>query len=130
MGNWDNRRKEWRRRQLAQATRQHDFRPSWAIIHEAIQRHDERLRLFGYVLLQSGERIGIDEALRRLRLSDRPGGISKEQIREWHPPEVYHDVLDSIGEIDCTGTYRALRLFPGVVLVDPKRRHVDPMLMV
>lgn len=130
MGNWDKRRKDWRRRQLAQATRQHDFRPSWVIIHEAIRKRDERLRLFGYVLLESGERISMDEALTRLRLGDRPGGIDKQQILEWHAPEVYHDVLDSIGEIDCTGTYPALHLFAGVVLVDPKRRHIDPMLRI
>ena len=130
MGNWDRKRKNWRRRVLTEATRQHDFRPSWAILHEAIRKRDERLRLFGYVLLGSGERISIDEAVTRLRLGDCPGGIDKQQILEWHAPEVYHDVLDSIGEIDCTGTYPALHLFSGVVLVDPKRHHVDPMLTV
>jgi hypothetical protein len=98
------------------------------------ERRQERLRLFGYVLLKNGEVLSIDDATARLcdgmRAEENPNivdGISKDDILEWHQPETYHDVLDSIGEIDVPkdAYYPALGLFPGVVLIDPKIKHRD-----
>jgi hypothetical protein len=99
------------------------------------ERREQRLRLFGYVLLRSGEVLSIDDALARLRdglrAKENPnitGGIGKDDILDWHQPESYRDVLDSVGEIDAVQHYSALGIFPGVVLIDPKLRHRDPAL--
>lgn len=100
------------------------------------ERREERLRLFGYVKLRNGETISIDEATHRLALatsespSKRAEGITKEQIADWHVPESFRDVLDSLGEIDVPrgGSYPALGLGEGTVLIDPKIRHTDPAL--
>ena len=99
------------------------------------ERRQQRLRLFGYVLLKNGEVLSIDDALTRLHDGLGPkenpsitGGIGKDDILDWHAPETYRDVLDSIGEIDALQHYPALGVFPGVVLLDPKLRHRDPAL--
>jgi hypothetical protein len=103
------------------------------------QRREERLRLFGYVLLKNGEILSIDDAMARLRdglrAEENPNivdGISKDDIAEWHSPESYRDVIDSLGEIDVPRgvTYPALGLGEGTVLLDPKLRdmHRDPAL--
>ena len=101
------------------------------------ERREERLRLFGYVLLKNGEVLSIDDSIARLRDGLRAqedpnitGGIGKDDVLEWHQPESYRDVIDSLGEIDVPKDmyYPALDLFPGVVLVDPKIRHRDPAL--
>ena len=143
MNNWERKRKQWRRRKLDDATRRQDFRPSWVIIQEAHQRQEERRQLFGYVLLKNGEYLTIAEAHRRL--ADGHEGhlkrermsfgapITKDDIAEggWHDPQVYHDVIDSIGEIDVPegAEYPALHLSGGVVLSDPKIQHRDHLLV-
>lgn len=97
-------------------------------------RRQEQLRLWGYIRLRTGEILTIDETLRRLRdaLSPNPNrrryGIEKKDIAEWHQPETFHDVLNSLGEIDALQEYPALGIEPGTVLVDPKIRHRDPAL--
>jgi hypothetical protein len=99
------------------------------------ERRQERLRLFGYVLLTNGEVLSIDDAVARLRdglrAEENPntvGGITSSDIDTWHQPESVRDVIDSIGEVDAVAHYPALGIFPGVVLVDPKLRHRDPAL--
>lgn len=99
------------------------------------ERREQRLRLFGYVLLKNGEVLSIDDAIARLRdglrAEENPnitGGIGKDDILDWHAPESYRDVLESVGEIDALQHYPALGVFPGVVLIDPKLRHRDPAL--
>jgi hypothetical protein len=101
------------------------------------ERREERLRLFGYVLLKNGEVLSIDDALARLRDGARAkenpnitGGIRKDDILDWHAPESFRDVIDSKGEIDVPGgvSYPALGLGEGTVLIDPKLKHRDPAL--
>jgi hypothetical protein len=99
------------------------------------ERREERLRLFGYVLLRNGEVLSIDDAIARLRdglrAEENPnivGGISKDDVLKWHVPESCRDVLDSLGEIDAVSHYPALHVFPGIVLVDPKVHHRDPIV--
>lgn len=99
------------------------------------ERREQRLRLFGYVLLKNGEVLSIDDALTRLRdglrAKENPNitrGISKDDILEWHAPETYRDVLISIGEVDALQHYPALRVSKGDVLVDPKLRYRHPAL--
>jgi hypothetical protein len=107
------------------------------------ERRQERLRLFGYVILATGQAITLDEALGRVRLSltgkDENGqelsdteraerGLTPKQILEWHQPEIYHDVVESKGEVDAVTDFPALGIFPGVVLWDTKLRHRDPAL--
>jgi hypothetical protein len=99
------------------------------------ERHEQRLRLFGYVLLTNGEVLSIDDAIARLRdgmrAEENPnitGGIDKDDILEWHQPESYRDVLDSLGEIDAVEEYPALQVSKGDVLVDPKLRYRHPAL--
>jgi hypothetical protein len=55
-------------------------------------------------------------------------GISKNDILEWSVPESFRDVVNSVGEVDAVAEYPALGITPGVVLVDAKRRHLDPAL--
>jgi hypothetical protein len=126
----------WRRRALNEATRHQDFRPAWAIIHEAGQRRDERLRLFGYVKWCTGETISLGEAQGRIRetLKEYPNKTPREIITEfvleWHNPEAEQDVLESVGEVDCKkDTYPALGLSSGDVLSDPKLRYRHPFLV-
>ena len=99
------------------------------------ERREERLRLFGYVLLKNREVLSIDDAIARLRdglrAEENPntvGGISRDDILQWHIPETYRDVIDSLGEIDATQHYPSLGVFPGIVLVDPKVHHRDPIV--
>jgi len=101
------------------------------------ERRQERLRLWGYVLLKNGEVLSIDDAVTRLRDGIRSkenpnitGGIEKDEILEWHQPESVRDVLDSKGEIDVAKGvyYPALGLGEGTVLIDPKIRHRDRAL--
>jgi hypothetical protein len=100
-------------------------------------QREERLHLFGYVLLKNGAVLSIDDAIARLRHGLRAerdpnivGGIGKDDILEWHQPESFRDVLDSLGEIDVPRgvSYPALGLGEGTVLIDPKIRHKDPAL--
>jgi len=102
-------------------------------------RREERLRLFGHVKLVNGEILSIQEAMRRLhagakaRDDKKPDpnirdGISKNDILEWSVPESFRDVVNSVGEVDAVAEYPALGITPGVVLVDAKRRHLDPAL--
>jgi hypothetical protein len=95
------------------------------------ERRQERMRLFGFVRLKTGDIISLDEATKRLNLSlkgDVIEGLGKDQIVEWHQPEAITDVTNSIGEVDATAYYPALDIFPGVVLRDPKIGHKDPAL--
>jgi hypothetical protein len=101
------------------------------------QRRQERLRLFGYVILRNGEVISPEEGLSRLRDGIRakerdekpkPNAILHDDILEWHEAEVYRDELVSKGEVDAISYFPALDIWPGVVLVDPKIRHRDPAL--
>ena len=141
VNNWEQKRKRWRRRELDDATRRQDFRPAWVIIEEAKRREVERRRLFGYVLLKSGEYLTITEAHRRL--ADGHEGhpkrerltfgapITKDDVREWVDPKSERDVTDSIGEVDVPlgASYPALHLSGGEVLSDPKTRpaYHDPL---
>jgi hypothetical protein len=69
-------------------------------------KREERLRLFGYVKLVTGEVISVDEALHRLRLgaSEDPnkyGGITSGDVVAWHQPECVHSFQDSV--VSCSG---------------------------
>jgi hypothetical protein len=101
------------------------------------QRRMERLRLFGYVILRSGEVTSPEDALSRLRdgirakeRKEKPpaNAISQEDILQWHDAEVYRDCVQSIGEVDAVSEFPALDITAGVVLIDPKLRHRDPAL--
>jgi hypothetical protein len=93
-------------------------------------RRQERLRLFGYVKLKSGEVISIDEASTRLKASitqnptKRILPILPEDVLEWHQPETFRDCINSVGEVDVPKEheYPALGLSEGDVLRDPKTR--------
>ena len=135
MGKWDQKRKAWRRRTLNEATRQDDFRPAWVIIHEASQRRDERMRLFGYVKLKNGEMISISEAKSR--------GITDDDVLDKIAPEAERDGVDacitadgriehhSKGEIRAGRDYRALKILKGDVLIDRKiRGYLHPALRI
>ena len=81
-------------------------------------RRLERNQLFGYVLTLSGQTLTIDEAI----LQMRRGKLTKNEILEWHSPEIYVDNVNSIGERDSLGEYPALGINKADVLKDPKIR--------
>lgn len=133
MGRWAEKRKQWRRRQLDQATRHSDFRPSWEIIQEALNREEERRQLLGYVKLRGGEVISLSEA--------RSREVAIEDVLEKHYPEAERDEVDtcitadgriehhSKGEIRAGRDYRALKIEKGDVLIDRKiRGYLHPAL--
>jgi hypothetical protein len=94
------------------------------------------MRLFGYVKWRTGELISLDEAQGRIREAlkeypnRKPQEVIDEFVLEWHDPEVYRDVVDSIGEVDCKkDAYPALGLSSGDVLSDQKLRYRHPSLV-
>ena len=133
MGKWAEKRKQWRRRQLDQATRHSDFRPSWVIIQEALNREDERRRLLGYVKLKTGEVISLSEA--------RSRDIALEDVLEKVRPEAERDDIEtcigsdgriehhSKGEIRAGQDYKHLDVLKGDVLIDRKiKGYLHPAL--
>lgn len=93
-------------------------------------QRQERLRLFGYVRLKSGETLSVDNALVRLKagLTENPNKrilpILQDDIAEWYQPETYQDAVNSVGEVDVPkgASFPALGLTEGDVLRDPKLR--------
>jgi hypothetical protein len=110
----------WKREQ---ARRDHD-KPAREI---AFMRRLERRQLFGYVLTITGLTLTIDEARRRMG----KGKLTRNEILEWHSPEVYTDNILSIGEKDVykEHSYPALGLEEGAVLSDPKLHYLHPALV-
>ncbi len=90
----------------------------------ALMRRIERNQLFGYVLTLNGQTLTIDEATTQMR----KGKLSKNEILEWHSPEIYVDNVDSIGERDSLSEYPALGINRADVLKDPKLRYTHPSL--
>jgi len=132
VNNWDRKRKQWRRDQIVDARLKEDYRSVNILIHEALQRQEERRRLYGYVRLKNGEYITIDEA--RNRIADGKLGhpkrermgfgapITKEDIVEWVTPGTVRDHIDSIAEVDVPlhANYPMLKITEGTVISDPK----------
>ena len=88
-------------------------------------RRIERNQLFGYVLTLGGQTLTIDEAMIQMR----KGKLTKNEIVEWHSPEIYIDNVNSIGERDSLGEYPALDINRADVLRDPKLRdYIHPSL--
>ena len=91
----------------------------------AEMRRYEHERLFGYVILTNGEKISTEDGLRRLERHK----LSRDEILVWHNPEIYCDVLDSIGERDALDTFPVMDVNRADVLYDPKlRNYVHPSL--
>ena len=90
----------------------------------ALMRRIELNQLFGYVLTLNGQTLTIDEATTQMRR----GKLTKQEILEWHSPEIYVDNVDSIGERDSLGEYPALGINRADVLKDPKLHYTHPAL--
>jgi hypothetical protein len=94
----------------------------------AFMRRLERRQLFGYVLTINGLTLTIDEARKQME----KGKLTKQEILDWHNPEIYTDNVLSIGEKDVPKEYfyPALGLEEGDVLKDPKLRYLNPRLRI
>jgi hypothetical protein len=92
-------------------------------------RRRERLELWGYVRTRNGTTLTIQEASSQLT----NGSLRAQDIAEWVNPTAFHDVIESIGEVDAVKDYPSLGIVKGTVLRDPKLRttqggHIDPAL--
>ena len=94
----------------------------------ALMRKLERRQLFGYVLTINGLTLTIDEARKQMV----KGTLTRNEILEWHSPEMYTDNVLSIGEKDVPKGYfyPALGLEEGAVVKDPKLRYTHSALRI
>jgi len=93
----------------------------------------ERKRIFGYWSDKTGRtytKAQIDSYVRSKQKGEIPQVPLDEKSLVYHPPESKKDLIDSIGEIYVPKgqRYPVLRIGEGIVLIDPKLRHVDPAL--